>query len=133
MRQAGILAAAGILSLQNGPTRLVQDHIFTKQLAVTAQEVGKGIVEVDLESVETNMVMLKVNTETGATTNSLVTRLATTTDKEKQTIGRDIRLLAYPMTELNVRIVVHCNHTSEDIKLAQEKFRFVLGELRDKV
>jgi hypothetical protein len=39
MRQAGILAAAGILSLTKGPTRVAQDHIFTKQLAVTAQEV----------------------------------------------------------------------------------------------
>ncbi|KAI9562968.1 hypothetical protein GHT06_010424 [Daphnia sinensis] len=133
MRQAGILAAAGILSLQKGPTRLAQDHVFTKQLAITAQEVGKGIVEVDLESVETNMVMLKVNIESGTTPNSLVTRLATTTDKEKETIGQDIRLLAYPMTELNVRIVVHCNHTSEDIKLAQDKLRFVLGELRGNV
>jgi hypothetical protein len=32
MRQAGILAAAGILSLSKGPTRVAQDHIFTKQL-----------------------------------------------------------------------------------------------------
>lgn len=133
MRQAGILAAAGILSLQKGPTRLAQDHIFTKQLAVTAQEVGKGIVEVDLDSVETNMVMLQVKLETGATPSSLVTRLATTTDKEKQTIGQDIRLLAYPMTEVNVRIVVHCNHTSEDIKLAQDKLGFVLQELRGNI
>ncbi|EFX63206.1 hypothetical protein DAPPUDRAFT_335795 [Daphnia pulex] len=30
MRQAGILAAAGIWSLTKGSTRLAQDHIFTK-------------------------------------------------------------------------------------------------------
>jgi threonine aldolase len=69
MRQAGILAAAGILSLTKGPTRLAQDHIFTKQLAVTAQEVGKSVVEVDRYTVETNMVMLKVEPISGATPN----------------------------------------------------------------
>jgi threonine aldolase len=69
MRQAGILAAAGILSLTKGPTRLAQDHIFTKQLAVTAQEVGKSVVEVDRDTVETNMVLLKVEPISGATPN----------------------------------------------------------------
>lgn len=132
MRQAGIIAAAGILSLQKGPIRLVQDHIFTKQLAKTAQEVGQGIIEVDLETVETNMIMLKVNPESGSTPTSIVARLAISTEKEIQTIGQDIRMLAYPMTSENVRIVVHCSNTENEIKLAQEKLRFVFDEIRQK-
>ena len=130
MRQAGILAAAGILSLQKGPIRLAQDHMFTKQLAVTAQEVGKDIVEVDLDTVETNMVMLKVEPKSGATPNSIVRRLAESTEKEVHAVGQDVRLLAYPMTESNIRIVVHCNNTPEDIKLAQDKLGYVFGELK---
>jgi threonine aldolase len=130
MRQAGVLAAAGILSLQKGPIRLAQDHIFTKQLAVTAQEVGKDIVEVDLDTVETNMVMLKVEPKSGASPNSIVTRLAKTTEKEVHVVGQDIRLLAYPMTESNIRIVVHCSNTPEDIKLAQDKLEYVFGEIK---
>lgn len=132
MRQAGIIAAAGILSLQKGPIRLVQDHIFTKQLAKTAQEVGQGVIEVDLETVETNMIMLKVNPESGSTPTSIVARLAISTEKEIQTIGQDIRMLAYPMTSENVRIVVHCSNTENEIKLAQEKLRFVFDEIRQK-
>ncbi|XP_046642353.1 L-allo-threonine aldolase-like [Daphnia pulicaria] len=130
MRQAGILAAAGILSLTKGPTRLAQDHIFTKQLAVTAQEVGKGVVEVDLDTVETNMVMLKVEPISGATPNSIVKRFAESTEKEVHAIGQDIRLLAYPMTETNIRIVVHCSNTPEDIKLAQDKLGYVFDEIK---
>lgn len=51
MRQAGILAAAGIIALQKGPARMVLDHSFTKQIALAAQESGHGVVDVDLNSV----------------------------------------------------------------------------------
>ena len=109
---------------------IAQDHIFTKQLAVTAQEVGKGVVEVDLDTVETNMVMLKVEPISGATPNSIVKRFAESTEKEVDGIGQDIRLLAYPMTETNIRIVVHCSNTPEDIKLAQDKLGYVFDEIK---
>ena len=130
MRQAGILAAAGILSLQKGSARLAQDHTFTKQIAITAQEVGQGIVEVDLDSVETNMVMLKVKPESGATPSSIVARLAISTEKEIEALGQDVRMMAYPMTATNVRIVVHCNNTPTEIKLAQDKLDYVLKEFQ---
>lgn len=133
MRQAGILAAAGILSLQKGPARLAQDHTFTKQLAITAQKLGQGIIEVDLDSVETNMVMLKVMSQSGATPNSIVARLAKSTEKEIEALGQDIRMLAYPMTATNVRIVVHCSNTPKDIKLAQDKLGYVLKEFRKNI
>ncbi|WP_457637746.1 threonine aldolase family protein [Oceanithermus sp.] len=57
MRQAGILAAAGIIALQEGPQALVRDHAM-------ARELGEGLVklglEVDLRSVQTNMVFASV-------------------------------------------------------------------------
>jgi len=133
MRQAGILAAAGLLALQKGPNRMVFDHTFTKQLAVAAQESGHGVVDVDLNSVETNMVMLKVKPQSGFTPSSLVTRLAKSTEDEIQAIGHDVRVLAYPMTSVNVRIVVHCNLSSEDIQLAKLKIEYVLKEMREGV
>lgn len=131
MRQAGIIAAAGILSLTKGPLRLIQDHTFTKQLAAFTQEIGFGVLEVDLDTVETNMIMLKVRPESGATPASIVARLAKSTAEEKETIGKDIRLLAYPMTSVSIRIVVHCNNTEDDINLAKEKLKYVLNELRE--
>ena len=132
MRQAGILAAAGLIALEKGPARMVQDHKFTKRIAEAALEAGHGIVTVDMETVETNMVMLQVVPDSGVTTQSLVQRLSITTDAETAVMG-DIRILAYPMTKKNVRIVVHWNLTEEDITLAERKIRYVLNELRKTV
>jgi hypothetical protein len=63
-------------------------------------------------------------------TNSIVKRFAESTEKEVDGIGQDIRLLAYPMTETNIRIVVHCSNTPEDIKLAQDKLGYVFDEIK---
>lgn len=42
--------------------------------------------------------MLKVKSESGATPSSVTSRLAKSTEEEIKAIGRDVRVLAYPMT-----------------------------------
>ncbi len=54
MRQTGILAAAGILSLTEMPQRLREDHDNARHLAKLLMEIPG--VTVDLESVQINMV-----------------------------------------------------------------------------
>jgi len=54
MRQAGILAAAGIIALQEHTTLLAADHARAKKLARGLADI-KGIV-VDVDSVDINMV-----------------------------------------------------------------------------
>ncbi len=54
MRQAGILAAAGLYALEHHVERLADDHRRARRLAEGLAEIP-GIV-IDLESVETNMV-----------------------------------------------------------------------------
>lgn len=58
MRQVGILAAAGLYALKNNIERLNEDHEKAKQLGRGLNEI-KGI-EVDLNSVQTNIIMFKV-------------------------------------------------------------------------
>jgi threonine aldolase len=58
-RQAGIMAAAGLIALAEGPKRLHEDHARARRLAEGLAEVLPGSVDLDL--VETNMVY--VNTE----------------------------------------------------------------------
>ncbi len=55
MRQAGILAAAGLIALEEGPLRLHEDHANARLLA-DAVATCKG-VEIDLPSVQTNIVL----------------------------------------------------------------------------
>ncbi|MBU4224319.1 MAG: low-specificity L-threonine aldolase [Chloroflexi bacterium] len=61
MRQAGILAAAGIVALETMIERLVEDHARAKKLAEGLKQV-KGLV-VDAESPATNMVFLSLAEE----------------------------------------------------------------------
>ena len=58
MRQAGILAAAGLFALENHVERLADDHQRARRLA--RELAGVAGLEVDLQSIETNMVYLDV-------------------------------------------------------------------------
>ena len=57
MRQAGVLAAAGLYALDHNRSRLVEDHRRAFQLAETIAEL-QG-VNIDLNAVQTNMVYLQ--------------------------------------------------------------------------
>jgi threonine aldolase len=56
-RQAGIMAAAGLVALEDGPGRLHEDHTRARRLAEGIAEIVPGAV--DLEQVETNMVYVE--------------------------------------------------------------------------
>ena len=58
MRQAGILAAAGIVGLQSMVERLAEDHENARQLAEALASAGFAI---DLSTVQTNIVILDVS------------------------------------------------------------------------
>jgi threonine aldolase len=53
-RQAGIMAAAGLVALEDGRARIGEDHARARRLAEAIAEMVPGAV--DLEAVETNMV-----------------------------------------------------------------------------
>jgi len=57
MRQAGILAAAGIVALEEGIERLANDHANARRLAKGLAEMG---LPVDPSEVQTNMVFLRL-------------------------------------------------------------------------
>src|SRR5207302_7018271 len=57
MRQAGILAAAGLYALDHHVERLADDHARARRLAETLAAAG---LPVDLQQVETNFVQLDV-------------------------------------------------------------------------
>ncbi len=58
-RQAGVLAAAGLIALSEGPERLAEDHANAKLLARGVAELLPGAV--DLDSVVTNIVFVDVS------------------------------------------------------------------------
>ena len=58
MRQAGILAAAGLIALEEMPARLGEDHANVRLLAEAAAD--GDVAEIDMASVQTNMVIFKL-------------------------------------------------------------------------
>ena len=58
MRQAGILAAAGLIALEKMPGRLHEDHANARLLAESLANLEH--VSIDLDSVETNIVIFRL-------------------------------------------------------------------------
>jgi threonine aldolase len=58
MRQAGILAAAGLIALEQGPARLHEDHANARLLAEVLSNIER--VEIDFDAVETNIVIFRL-------------------------------------------------------------------------
>jgi threonine aldolase len=70
MRQAGILAVAGVIALEQGPARLHEDHANARLLAEALAKIER--VEIDLDAVETNIVVFRLN---GVSAADVVARL----------------------------------------------------------
>jgi threonine aldolase len=62
MRQAGILAAAGLIALHEMPKRLGEDHANAKLLA-EAVAAHPEAAEIDLDAVQTNIVIFKLKND----------------------------------------------------------------------
>jgi threonine aldolase len=63
MRQVGIVAAAGIISLEKMTKRLGDDHIWAKKMADGLRQING--LDVDPDSPYTNMVYLNISEEAG--------------------------------------------------------------------
>lgn len=72
MRQAGIIAAAGVYALQHHVERLAEDHENARRLAHGLAEIPG--IRLDPPEIETNMVFIDV-TETGMTPQQVYERL----------------------------------------------------------
>jgi threonine aldolase len=64
MRQAGVLAAAGLIALEEGPKGLADDHANARLLAEALSHT-EGVT-IDLPSVETNIVIFRLTAGKGA-------------------------------------------------------------------
>ncbi len=111
MRQAGILAAAGILALEESPKRLHIDHENAQRLAEGAANI-KG-VSIDAEKIQTNIVIFDVSA-TGKTSAEICDEL------KKENI------LASPFGTA-IRMVTHCDVSREDIEMTLQNLQTIIG------
>jgi threonine aldolase len=108
-RQAGVVAAAGLIALEEGPKRLHEDHGRARRLAEGVAEAVPGAI--DPSTVETNMVF--VDTESvGMDQVETIVRL------REQGVG------ATPEAG-KVRMVTHLDISDEDIGFAIAAWRSI--------
>lgn len=110
MRQAGIVAAAGLVALEQMVDRLAEDHAHARLLAGAAAEVLPGAIDAD--RVETNIVTLE-----GLDAAAVVAAL------------RQEGVLAGAMDPRTVRLVTHPDVSGEDVRQAAAALMRVLAAL----
>jgi threonine aldolase len=109
MRQVGVLAAAGLVALEENVARLAEDHRRARRLAVAAADLP--FLRVEIDAVETNMVMCEVVSPT-------------TTEQVLDALGRS-GVLAGTMGPGRIRFVTHLNIDDSGIERASEALRAV--------
>lgn len=115
MRQAGILAAAGIVALTEMIERLAEDHNNARRLAEGLA--GINGLSVDPESVKTNIVYINI-THNDISSNDLADRL-----------GRE-GVLLLPTGPRQVRAVTHYHITADDVEYAVGVIRHEINKSR---
>lgn len=112
MRQAGVLAAAALVALEEGPKRLHVDHENAKLLAQGLANIPR--IRIQPEKVQTNIVLYDVG-ETGQTAAEFLARL------------RERGVLGGPVDARRVRMVTHLDVDRADIEQALQRTSEVVG------
>ena len=111
MRQAGVLAAAGLIALEESPKRLHEDHANAKLLAEGLAALPG--VKIDPEKVVTNIVIFDV-AGTGMSADAICARL-----KEQGVLASGFGS--------SIRMVTHYDVSRSDIERALRELRSVLA------
>ena len=103
MRQAGVLAAAGLVALEETPARLAEDHANARRLAEGVAELPG--VRVDPEGVRTNIVLFDVS-GTGLAADQICARV------------REARGVLCSGFGSSIRMVTHYDVSRDDVEVA---------------
>ena len=110
MRQAGVLAAAGLIALEEMPERLAEDHANARILAEELARIP-GIA-IDPETVQTNIVIFDIG-RTGIDTASFSSRL------------KECGVIANGVSPTRMRMLTHFDVTREQCLQAVDVVRTV--------
>jgi threonine aldolase len=112
MRQAGVLAAAGLIALEEMPKRLAEDHANAKLIA--ERIAGLRGIELDLAKVQTNIVIFDI-AGTGLTATDFTARLK----------AKGVRAAGVGGTR--IRFVTHFNVSRAECEQAAQAVRDILN------
>jgi threonine aldolase len=112
MRQVGVLGAAALVALEEGPKRLHVDHENAQLLARGLAQIPR--IRIQPNKVQTNIVIYDVS-ETGLTSTEFLKRLS------------ERKLLGGPVDATRIRMVTHLDVDRNDIEQALRIIGEVVG------
>ena len=121
MRQVGVLAAPGLIALEKMSQRLQIDHNMAQILAKGLQSMAHLGINIDPETVQTNIVMFEL-VRADMSTGVFVKHLATEEGGEEE--GVVVKMLPFGATQ--VRAVLHHHVNREQVDTALAEVRRVL-------
>lgn len=113
MRQAGILAAAGLVALEEVLPRLAEDNRRGRVLADGIAQVPG--IDLDPVTVETNIVFFRLDPSAPLTAPQLSAALA------------ERGVLAHSLGHDSIRMVTHCQISDQDVEVAVDAVRQVMA------
>lgn len=134
MRQVGILAAAGIVALDEIMPKLHEDHYRLAEIARGIDEMKSPFVTVDIDKVQTNILIIGLTETAKYSSDYLVKRLAEVHEDELQngitdSNGNGIILKVLSRDCRFIRIVVY-HHISDDlVTLAVKKLQYCIKKM----
>ncbi|XP_060852172.1 uncharacterized protein LOC132930356 [Rhopalosiphum padi] len=131
MRQAGIVAAAGVYALDNCVERLAVDHWHAKKIGNAIHQMASPDVTVNLEKVDTNILIVKLN-DMKINSPDFYDMLLKV-NNEDDDIPNEINLTSVRISYLYkgcVRLVLHKDISEEDVDMAIEKIKYVIGKIK---
>src|SRR5688572_20477498 len=113
MRQAGVLAAAGLVALEDGPKRLQIDHDNAQVLARKLAAIPG--ISLDPSKVQTNIVIFSVR-PSGRSSSVFLEQL------------REHGVLAVPVDDDRIRMVTHLDVDRAAVEMAAERVAAIAAE-----
>lgn len=135
MRQVGVLAAAGLVALEETVPNLADDHRHTKKIAQAIYDMKSPYITVDIDKIQTNICMIYLLKSEKYSAKYFLERLAKVTADEIEDgivdkSGNGIVIKVCARDEWNsIRYVIYHHIDDEMTKLAIKKFKYCITEL----
>lgn len=130
MRQVGVIAAGGLVALEQTVPRLGEDHRRAYTIASAINQLNSKIFSVNLKTVHTNMIFMNVNTDSGISAGTLMTRLHQVSDSDE---ADKIIIRCLALTERLLRMVLYYDIDDRMMFAAIHKLQYVIRQLDPQV
>lgn len=136
MRQAGILAACGLVAFDEIVPNLGNDHVRMKRIAEAICALKSPYLTTDVDKVHTNICMIHFLQPNKVSANAFAKRISEIRSEELAAgvidmNGRGIILQAWASTERNcIRLVIYYHIDDNLTELAIKKLQYCINELK---